>query len=107
MASTVWKGHLTFGLVSIPVRLFLAARRERINLHQLRRRDESGESVLLNVPDAGHFVVIDVLESRLLRHELLQMRLDVARDIGIGALVDRHACSRVGDEHVTSALRDA
>jgi IclR family acetate operon transcriptional repressor len=27
-------------------------------------RDESGESVLLNVPDAGRFVVIDVLESR-------------------------------------------
>ena len=44
MAVTVWKGHLTFGLVSIPVRLFRAARRERINLHQLRRRDESGES---------------------------------------------------------------
>ena len=27
-------------------------------------RDESGESVLLNVPDSGRFVVIDVLESR-------------------------------------------
>ena len=44
MAVTVWKGHLTFGLVSIRVRLFRAARRERINLHNLHRRDESGES---------------------------------------------------------------
>jgi DNA end-binding protein Ku len=35
MAATVWKGHLTFGLVSIPVRLFAAARSERISLHQL------------------------------------------------------------------------
>src|SRR5579884_2593753 len=37
MASTVWKGHLTFGLVSIPVRLFRAARAEKIGLHQLYR----------------------------------------------------------------------
>lgn len=37
MASTVWKGHLTFGLVSIPVRLFRAARAEKISLHQLYR----------------------------------------------------------------------
>ncbi len=27
MASTVWKGHLTFGLVSFPVKLFTAARK--------------------------------------------------------------------------------
>ncbi|HEX6894033.1 MAG TPA: Ku protein [Bryobacteraceae bacterium] len=37
MASTVWKGHLTFGLVSIPVRLVRAARAERIKLRQLYR----------------------------------------------------------------------
>jgi DNA end-binding protein Ku len=35
MASTVWKGHLTFGLISIPVRLYSAARTERISLNQL------------------------------------------------------------------------
>src|SRR5262245_51914737 len=44
MASTVWRGHLTFGLVSIPVRLLRAARRERINLRQLHRRDQPDES---------------------------------------------------------------
>src|SRR5437762_13844502 len=37
MATTVWKGHLTFGLVSIPVRLFRAARPEKVSLHQLHR----------------------------------------------------------------------
>jgi DNA end-binding protein Ku len=37
MASTIWKGHLTFGLVSIPVRLIRAARAEHVKLRQLYR----------------------------------------------------------------------
>lgn len=37
MAATVWKGHLSFGLISIPVKLYRAARAERITLHQLYR----------------------------------------------------------------------
>jgi DNA end-binding protein Ku len=43
MPSIVWKGHLTFGLVSIPVKLFRAARRERVRLHYVHR-PESAES---------------------------------------------------------------
>src|SRR5260370_1309318 len=35
MATSVWKGYLTFGLISIPIRLFSAARSERIGLNQL------------------------------------------------------------------------
>jgi DNA end-binding protein Ku len=35
MASTVWKGYIAFGLVSIPVRLFAAVRGERIGFHQI------------------------------------------------------------------------
>jgi DNA end-binding protein Ku len=35
MATTVWKGHLTFGLISIPVRMFAAARGERVSFNQL------------------------------------------------------------------------
>src|ERR1700756_2757597 len=35
MATSVWKGYLTFGLISIPFRLFSAARGERIGLNQL------------------------------------------------------------------------
>ncbi len=38
MATTIWKGHLTFGLVSIPIRLFRAARAEKIHMHRLERR---------------------------------------------------------------------
>jgi DNA end-binding protein Ku len=37
MAATVWKGFITFGLISIPVRLFRAARPERVNLRVLSR----------------------------------------------------------------------
>lgn len=35
MATSVWKGHLTFGLISIPIGLFSAARSERISFNQL------------------------------------------------------------------------
>jgi len=41
MASTVWKGHLTFGLVSFPVRLYSAARSESISFNQLHKSDGS------------------------------------------------------------------
>jgi DNA end-binding protein Ku len=41
MATTVWKGHLTFGLISIPVRLFAAARGERISFNQLHKECHS------------------------------------------------------------------
>lgn len=41
MASTVWKGHLTFGLVSFPVKLFTAARGETVSFNQLHKTDHS------------------------------------------------------------------
>jgi DNA end-binding protein Ku len=41
MASSVWKGHLTFGLVSSPVRLFTAARGETVSFNQLHKEDNS------------------------------------------------------------------
>ena len=41
MASTVWKGHLTFGLVSLPVKLFSAARSESVSFNQLHASDHS------------------------------------------------------------------
>lgn len=37
VASTVWKGQLTFGLVTFPVRLVRAARKERIPLRYIRQ----------------------------------------------------------------------
>lgn len=39
MASTVWRGYVTFGLISIPVRLFRAARAERVSFRRLYRQD--------------------------------------------------------------------
>src|SRR5690242_16342577 len=39
MASTVWRGFITFGLISIPVRLFRAARPERISFRRLYREE--------------------------------------------------------------------
>src|SRR5579864_8568297 len=41
MASTVWKGHLTFGLVSLPVKLYSAARSETVSFNQLHKSDHS------------------------------------------------------------------
>lgn len=37
----VWSGYLTFGLVTIPVRLFSGARNERISFHMLHARDQA------------------------------------------------------------------
>jgi hypothetical protein len=37
MPVTVWKGQLTFGLVSIPIRIVRAARQERIRFTQVYR----------------------------------------------------------------------
>ena len=41
MATSVWKGQLTFGLVSFPVRLFSAARSETISFNLLHKQDHS------------------------------------------------------------------
>ena len=41
MAASVWKGHLTFGLVSFPIRLFSAARSETIGFNLLHKDDHS------------------------------------------------------------------
>jgi len=37
VATSVWKGHITFGLISIPVQLFSAARNERVSFNQLHK----------------------------------------------------------------------
>jgi DNA end-binding protein Ku len=41
MAATVWKGFISFGLVSFPVRLFSAARAETVSFHMLHKKDLS------------------------------------------------------------------
>lgn len=37
MAVSVWRGSISFGLLSVPIRLYPAARPERIKLHQFHR----------------------------------------------------------------------
>ena len=39
MAASVWSGYLTFGLISMPVRLFSGARSSSISFHMLHRDD--------------------------------------------------------------------
>ncbi|MGH7489022.1 MAG: Ku protein, partial [bacterium] len=41
MPAIVWKGYLSFGLVSLPVRLYAAARAEGVHFHMLHRKDLS------------------------------------------------------------------
>ncbi len=35
MASTVWKGYFSFGLISVPIRLYVAAREHHISFNQI------------------------------------------------------------------------
>jgi DNA end-binding protein Ku len=41
MAASVWKGHLIFGMVSFPIRLFSAARSETVSFNMLHKDDHS------------------------------------------------------------------
>jgi len=41
MATSIWKGHITFGLISLPVRLQAAARSETVSFNQLHKTDHS------------------------------------------------------------------
>lgn len=41
MPASVWKGNVSFGLVSFPVRLTVAARPESVHFHLLHKKDES------------------------------------------------------------------
>ncbi|MEJ7609502.1 MAG: hypothetical protein WKF37_25330, partial [Bryobacteraceae bacterium] len=54
MATTIWKGHLSFGLVSIPVKLCRAARAEKVAFRQVH--EASGSRVrqaLYREPEAA------------------------------------------------------
>src|SRR5215510_13280052 len=41
MAASVWSGYLTFGLISMPERLYSGARSTRISFHMLHRDDHT------------------------------------------------------------------
>jgi DNA end-binding protein Ku len=56
MAASVWKGMLTFGLVSIPIKLYVAARPKRTALHQLHRDCHTRLKQPLFCPHCNRFV---------------------------------------------------
>jgi DNA end-binding protein Ku len=76
MAASVWTGSISFGLLSIPIRLYPAARSQRINLHQLHKKChtrlrqplycpthhrmvERSEVVKGYEDEKGHYIVIE------------------------------------------------
>jgi DNA end-binding protein Ku len=61
MASSVWTGYLTFGLISMPVRLFSGARGERVSFHMLHRPDHVRVKQQLICPEEE--VVVDRSET--------------------------------------------
>jgi DNA end-binding protein Ku len=56
MATAIWKGSITFGLVSIPIRLYAAARPHRIALHQLHNKCHTRLKQPLFCPTCNRFV---------------------------------------------------
>lgn len=56
MASTIWKGSITFGLVSVPIRLYAAARSRRVSLHQLHDKCHTRLKQPLFCPTCNRFV---------------------------------------------------
>ena len=59
MAASVWTGYLTFGLISMPVRLFSGARGTRISFHMLHRDDNTRVKQQLVCPADGKVVARD------------------------------------------------
>ena len=55
MATAIWKGHLTFGLVSIPVKLHRAARAEKVGFRQVHEATGSRvRQALYREPEEAH-----------------------------------------------------
>lgn len=59
MAATVWTGYITFGLISIPVRLFSGARPEHVSFHQLHSVCETRIKQQLYCPHCERVVTRD------------------------------------------------
>ena len=38
MASSTWKGFISFGLISVPIRLFAAARSSHVAFHEIHKK---------------------------------------------------------------------
>jgi DNA end-binding protein Ku len=84
MAASTWKGFITFGLISVPIRLFAAARYSHIRFHEVHRKcgnrvhqqlycpyDEEvvprDEIVMGYETDDGKMVIVDPQELKALQ----------------------------------------
>lgn len=56
MPASVWSGYLTFGLISMPVRLYSGARGTRVSFHMLHRQDLTRVQQQLICPNEGKVV---------------------------------------------------
>src|SRR6059058_4661675 len=59
MAASVWSGYLTFGLISMPVRLFSGARSNHVSFHMLHRDDHVRVKQQLICPEEDKVVARD------------------------------------------------
>ncbi len=59
MPASVWTGYLTFGLISMPVRLFSGARDERVSFNMLHRKDMARVKQQLICSEDGEVVERD------------------------------------------------
>ncbi len=62
MASTVWKGYISFGLISVPVRMYVAAREEHIGFNQIHKNCGSRIKQQLYCPVDERIVERDEIE---------------------------------------------
>src|SRR5277367_4937988 len=56
MPSAVWKGSITFGLLTIPIRMFTVARSERLQLHQIHKKCHTRLRQPLYCPECNRIV---------------------------------------------------
>ena len=67
MASTVWRGYVTFGLISIPVRLYRAARAERVSFRRLYREEPAQDTGLLQPAGRASVEAVPAPEPKAVR----------------------------------------
>jgi DNA end-binding protein Ku len=116
MAASIWKGALTFGLLSIPIRLYAASRPQRTPLHQLHNKCHTRLRQPLFCPtcnrivnrnevikgyeyEKGHYVVVD-------KEELLKITPESGRSMEILAFVKSDQIDPIYYESSYVALPD-
>jgi DNA end-binding protein Ku len=83
MAASVWKGSISFGLVSVPIKLFAAARYSHISFHEVHR-------------ECGHRVqqqLYCLFDKRVVSRDEIVMGYEVAEDKMV--IVDREELKKL------------